>query len=98
MDPERQRLFDLYRDLRVTDVADGLDMLGYQDIGLMDPAIRPLAGTLWASRIDSSGSRTRFGLYRRIIRSQRIRQTRCENSSATGIGSWLRARRWRSAP
>jgi regulator of RNase E activity RraA len=43
MDPERQRLFDLYRDLRVTDVADGLDMLGYQDIGLMDPAIRPLA-------------------------------------------------------
>ncbi|HLJ60743.1 MAG TPA: RraA family protein [bacterium] len=42
MDPERQRLLDLYRELRVTDVADGLDMLGYQDIGLMDPAIRPL--------------------------------------------------------
>jgi regulator of RNase E activity RraA len=43
MDPERQRLLDLYKGLRVTDVADGLDMLGYQDIGLMDPAIRPLA-------------------------------------------------------
>lgn len=43
MDPERQRVLDLYRDLRVTDVADGLDMVGYQDIGLMDPAIRPLA-------------------------------------------------------
>lgn len=43
MDPDRQRLLNLYKDLRVTDVADGLDMLGYQDIGLMDPAIRPLA-------------------------------------------------------
>jgi len=42
MDPERQRMLDLYRNLRVTDVADGLDMTGYQDIGLMDPAIRPL--------------------------------------------------------
>jgi regulator of RNase E activity RraA len=42
MDQERQRLLDLYKGLRVTDVADGLDVLGYQDIGLMDPAIRPL--------------------------------------------------------
>ncbi|HLN14929.1 MAG TPA: RraA family protein [bacterium] len=43
MDAERQRLLTLYQDLRVTDVTDGLDMVGYQDIGLMDPAIRPLA-------------------------------------------------------
>lgn len=42
MDPERQRLLELYSGLRVTDVSDGMDVLGYQDLGLMDPAIRPL--------------------------------------------------------
>ena len=32
----------LYGDLRVADVSDGLDMAGLQDVGLMDPIIRPL--------------------------------------------------------
>lgn len=33
---------DLYKYLRVTDVADAMDGIGYFDIGLMSPEIRPL--------------------------------------------------------
>ena len=39
---EDRQILALYRDLRVADVSDGMDMAGLQDIGLMDPAIRPL--------------------------------------------------------
>lgn len=42
MDSDRQRLVELYRGLRVTDVSDGMDVIGRQDLGLMDPSIRPL--------------------------------------------------------
>ena len=35
-------LLPLYKYLRVVDVADAMDGMGYFDIGLMDPAIRPL--------------------------------------------------------
>ena len=38
----RKEILDLYKDLRVTDVLDGMDMVGLQDIGLMDKSIRPL--------------------------------------------------------
>jgi regulator of RNase E activity RraA len=38
----RQEILDLYKDLRVTDVCDGMDLIGLQDIGLMDNSIRPL--------------------------------------------------------
>ena len=38
----RQEILDLYKDLRVTDVCDGMDLIGLQDIGLMDNEIRPL--------------------------------------------------------
>lgn len=38
----RKELLDLYKDLRVTDVLDGMDLIGLQDIGLMDNDIRPL--------------------------------------------------------
>jgi regulator of RNase E activity RraA len=41
-DKARQEIFDLYKDLRVTDVLDGMDLIGLQDIGLMDNDIRPL--------------------------------------------------------
>jgi regulator of RNase E activity RraA len=41
-DAARQRILELFRDLRVTDVCDGLDAIGLQDIGAMDQAIRPL--------------------------------------------------------
>ena len=42
MSERRQQLVDLYRGLRVTDVSDGMDVIGRQDLGLMDPSIRPL--------------------------------------------------------
>lgn len=36
------QILKLYDGLRVADVTDGLDMAGLQDIGLMNPEIRPL--------------------------------------------------------
>ncbi|MCK5465718.1 MAG: hypothetical protein KAI95_21965, partial [Bacteroidales bacterium] len=34
-DEARQEILDIYKDLRVTDVLDGMDLIGLQDIGLM---------------------------------------------------------------
>lgn len=36
------RILKLYEGLRVADVSDGLDIAGLQDVGLMNPEIRPL--------------------------------------------------------
>ena len=41
-DKARKEILDLYKDLRLTDVLDGMDLIGLQDIGLMDNDIRPL--------------------------------------------------------
>ncbi|MBM4028415.1 MAG: RraA family protein [Planctomycetes bacterium] len=41
-DEARREILDLYKDLRLTDVLDGMDLIGLQDIGLMDNHIRPL--------------------------------------------------------
>jgi len=38
----RKEILDLYKDLRLTDVLDGMDLIGLQDIGLMKNDIRPL--------------------------------------------------------
>ncbi len=38
----RKEILDLYKDLRLTDVLDGMDLIGLQDIGLMQKNIRPL--------------------------------------------------------
>jgi 4-hydroxy-4-methyl-2-oxoglutarate aldolase len=38
----RKEILDLYKDLRLTDVLDGMDLIGLQDIGLMNNNIRPL--------------------------------------------------------
>ncbi|MFC2075524.1 RraA family protein [candidate division KSB1 bacterium] len=38
----RREILDLYQDLRLTDVCDGMDLIGLQDIGLMHTDIRPL--------------------------------------------------------
>jgi regulator of RNase E activity RraA len=38
----RSEILELYKDLRVTDVLDGMDLIGLQDIGLMENDIRPL--------------------------------------------------------
>ncbi|MFA6507281.1 MAG: RraA family protein [Treponemataceae bacterium] len=44
-DDERNRLLNDYADLRVCDVRDGLDALGYHFYGSMGPDIRPLYRT-----------------------------------------------------
>jgi len=41
-DRARKEILDIYKDLRVTDVLDGMDLIGLQDIGLMNKDIRPL--------------------------------------------------------
>ena len=41
-DEARSEILELYKNLRVTDVCDGMDLIGLQDIGLMDNEIRPL--------------------------------------------------------
>jgi len=41
-DAARKEILDLYRDLRLTDVCDGMDLIGLQDMGLMNNRIRPL--------------------------------------------------------
>jgi len=38
----RAEILELYKDLRLTDVLDAMDLIGLQDIGLMDKNIRPL--------------------------------------------------------
>ena len=38
----RKEILDLYKNLRLTDVLDGMDLIGLQDIGLMYKNIRPL--------------------------------------------------------
>ena len=42
MDSKRKEILDLYDGLRVTDVNDGMDGMGLQNIGIMDRSIRPL--------------------------------------------------------
>lgn len=42
MDSERAHIRALFQGLRVTDVSDGMDIMGYQDIGNMDHNITPL--------------------------------------------------------
>jgi regulator of RNase E activity RraA len=41
-DEARAEILTLYKNLRVTDVLDGMDLIGLQDIGLMDNSIRSL--------------------------------------------------------
>ena len=38
----RAEILELYKDLRLTDVLDAIDLIGLQDIGLMNKNIRPL--------------------------------------------------------
>ncbi|UCH63641.1 MAG: RraA family protein [Fidelibacterota bacterium] len=38
----RREILNLYKDLRLTDVCDGMDLIGLQDVGLLDSEIRPL--------------------------------------------------------
>ena len=61
----RQELLDLYDGLRVTDVVDGLDLIGLQDVTIMDQAIRPL----WRDAEDFSHRFAGFALTVRYVPS-----------------------------
>ena len=39
---DNQRILDMYKYLRVADVSDGMDVVGLQDVGLVDPEIHAL--------------------------------------------------------
>jgi regulator of RNase E activity RraA len=39
---DNQRMLDMYKYLRVADVSDGMDVVGLQDVGLVDPEIHAL--------------------------------------------------------
>src|SRR6476661_11001141 len=39
---DNQRVLKLYAPLRVSDVSDGMDVIGLQDVGIADQAIQPL--------------------------------------------------------
>lgn len=39
---DNRRILDMYQYLRVADVSDGMDVVGLQDVGLVDPAIHAL--------------------------------------------------------
>lgn len=39
---ENKRILDMYKYLRVSDVSDGMDVVGLQDVGLVDPDIHAL--------------------------------------------------------
>ena len=42
---ENKALLELYKDLRVADVRDGMDWIGYHNFGSIDPEVRPLYRT-----------------------------------------------------
>ena len=45
MQKNNKELLNLYKDLRVADVRDGLDWIGYHNFGSMEPGMRPLFRT-----------------------------------------------------
>jgi regulator of RNase E activity RraA len=53
---ERKRLLDAFDGLRVTDVCDGMDWMMRFDVGLVDPAIRPL----WRTRVRGVAKTVRY--------------------------------------
>jgi len=42
---ENKELLELFKNLRVSDVRDGMDWVGYHNFGSLDPAVRPLFRT-----------------------------------------------------
>ncbi|MBW3625174.1 MAG: RraA family protein [Armatimonadetes bacterium] len=53
---ERRQLLEAYRNLRVTDVCDGMDWTMHFDLGLVDSAIRPL----WRTRVCGIAKTVRY--------------------------------------
>ena len=68
-DNGRKEIPDLYKDLCVTDVLDGMDLIGLQDIWLMENDIRALWRDLdkLTQNCDPTWTRTRNLQLRRLL-------------------------------
>ena len=71
---EREELLTLYRDLRVCDVRDGMDALGYFHYGSLDSSIRPL----WRTRAFGIAKTVRYLPYRGPVPQMSAREYRDE--------------------
>jgi regulator of RNase E activity RraA len=81
----RREILELYEDLRLTDVLDGMDLIGLQDIGLMDSDIRPL----WRDVEDFSHRVVGFAItVRHVPTDVRVGQNSFESIEA--------AKKWKS--
>ena len=64
---EDRALLALFEGLRVADVTDGMDAMGLQNVGLMDPAVRPL----WKDTQDYSHRFVGIAVTARYVPTQR---------------------------
>ncbi|MHC4075440.1 MAG: RraA family protein [Planctomycetota bacterium] len=87
----RKEILDLYKDLRITDVLDGLDLIGLPDITLMRKDIRPL----WRDTEDFSHRIVGFAItVRHVPTNARIGQN--SFTDVNGIREWIRREHRRS--
>ena len=81
----RKEILDLYKKLRVTDVCDGMDLIGLQDIGLLHNNIRPL----WRDEENFTHRFVGFAVTVRYVPSD-VRVGRNSFSSVEGFKHWKR--------
>jgi 4-hydroxy-4-methyl-2-oxoglutarate aldolase len=77
---ENQRILDLFKYLRVADVSDGMDVVGLQDIGLVDPEIH----ALWKDTDNFSHRVTGIAVTARYVPTNK-REARMDDKT---IGRW----------
>jgi regulator of RNase E activity RraA len=77
---ENQRILDLFKYLRVADVSDGMDVVGLQDIGLVDPEIH----ALWKDTDNFSHRVTGIAVTARYVPTNK-REARMDDQT---IGRW----------
>lgn len=82
-DEARKEILDLYANLRVTDVLDGMDLIGLQDIGLMHNDIRPL----WRDVNDNSHRTIGFAITVRYVPTD-VRVGEGSFESTTAAKQW----------
>jgi regulator of RNase E activity RraA len=91
-DVARKEILDLYKGLRITDVLDGMDLIGLQDIGLMDNDIRPL----WRDDKDFSHCFVGFAITIRYVPTD-VRAGEGTHASIEVANKWKSAQ-YRRAP
>ena len=78
---EREEILNLYKDMRVTDVRDGMDWMGYHHYNSMTPKMRPL----WRTRSIGFALTARYIPYNEPVPQGRI------GSSYTEWSNWYYA-------